>query len=325
MNRVLHAALQELHREGFTDEPIPRCIHLTVRCKRSLSKELQANIARIRQLNPDWTLTVYDDQDIAHFLAQHFGAATLSVYRRLNPRYGAARADLFRYLCLHRLGGLYLDAKSTTLVPLSQWLKAHDRFILSQWDNGPQGTYSDWGLHKDIAHIPGGEYQQWFIAAAAGHPYLRATCERVIRNILSHRPMPAHFGRMGVLRVTGPIAYSLAIHPILDQHPHRFVDVEGAGWMSYSFFPRSDDHITRLGDTHYSLLSEPIVQLSKPGQGAFALARGTQQHALRVQQGALRLLVALRRHLPSLTRLRTRARPPGANIAADSVTPSGPD
>lgn len=295
MSRIHRAALQELHREGFTDAPIPRRIHLTVRCKRSLSQALQANIARIQQLNPGWTLTVYDDQDIAPFLAQHFGPATLSVYRRLNPRYGAARADLFRYLCLHRLGGLYLDAKSTTVVPLSQWLQDHDRFILSQWDNGPQGRYSDWGLHKDIAHIPGGEYQQWFIAAAAGHPYLRAACEQVMRNILNHRPMPAHFGRMGVLRVTGPIAYSLAIHPILGQHPHRFVDVEGAGWMRYSFFPRFDDHITRLGATHYSLLTEPIVQLPPLGHGAFALARGAQHHALRMRQGALQRLGALRR------------------------------
>lgn len=295
---TLRAALDEIGRVVFTDAPIPHHVHMTARSG-TLSTEAQANITHIRQQNPDWQFTLHDDEGIEAFLCQHYGPATLAVYRRINPRYGAARADMFRYLCMHKLGGIYLDIKSTTSAPLAAWLTPQDRFILSQWDNGPQGRYADWGLHADIAHIPGGEYQQWFIAAAAGHPFLRAACERVVRNVMAYGALPARFGRMGVLRVTGPIAFSLAIHPILPQHPHRFVDVEGEGWLAYSFYPRDDDHIARLGGVHYSRLTEPIVQMSTLRHCLFALVRHMQLQAQQAQQHlqhrVLKPLAALRR------------------------------
>lgn len=276
---LLLDALRELDAVRPPDAAIPKHVHMTARSKH-LDGALADNLARVRQHNPDWSLTLYDDQDIESFLQAHYGPAVLAIYRRLNPRYGAARADLFRYLCIYRLGGVYLDIKSGTTMPLAQWLLPEDRFILSQWDNGPTGRYSDWGLHRPIRHIPGGEYQQWFLAASAGHPYLRAVCERVLRNIVGHRPMPAKYGRMGVLEVTGPIAFSLAIHAILQRHPHRFVDVEREGGLCYSCHPGQGDHIAQ-DPGHYSRLQEPVVHLDAHGQRLFRLARDIDQQVQR--------------------------------------------
>jgi len=290
MNRpLLQAALRELDAVHATDAPIPKRVHMTAR-SRHLDGALADNLAQIREHNPDWSVTLYDDRDIETFLHRHYGPAVLAIYQRINPRYGAARADLFRYLCVYRLGGVYLDIKSGTTMPLSQWLVPEDRFILSQWDNGPTGRYSDWGLHRPIRHIPGGEYQQWFLIASAGHPYLRAACERVLRNIVAHRPVPAKFGRMGVLEVTGPIAFSLAIHPILERHPHRFVDVEREGGLRYSCHPGQGDHIAQ-NPGHYSRLLEPVVQLDAGALRLFNLARNVDQQ---LQRWRLELLSRLR-------------------------------
>ncbi|TDP88286.1 glycosyl transferase-like sugar-binding protein [Aquabacterium commune] len=276
---LLQAALRELDAVHRPDAAIPPCVHMTARSKH-LDEALADNLARIRQHNPGWSLTLYDDQDIEAFLQAHYGPAVLAIYQQLNPRYGAARADLFRYLCIYRLGGVYLDIKSGTTMPLAQWLRPEDRFILSQWDNGPTGRYSDWGLHRPIRHIPGGEYQQWFLVASAGHPYLRAVCGRVLRNIVSHRAVPAKYGRMGVLEVTGPIAFSLAIHPILRRHPHRFVDVEREGGLCYSCHPGQGDHIAR-DPGHYSRLQEPVVRLGAGAHRLFTLARDFDQQVQR--------------------------------------------
>ena len=56
---------------------------------------------------------------------------------------------------------------------------------------------------------------------APGHPFLKAVIESVLTNIDSYRPWLDGTGKIGVLRVSGPIAYTLAIHPLLGSHSHR--------------------------------------------------------------------------------------------------------
>ena len=36
----------------------------------------------------------------------------MQFYERINPNYGAAKADIFRVLVLHKYGGVYFDIKS---------------------------------------------------------------------------------------------------------------------------------------------------------------------------------------------------------------------
>lgn len=270
---LLRAALIELDRECPPDAPVPHLIHMTARNK-VLEGDFAANLQRIEAMNPGWTVTVYDDADIERFIKDAYGPATLALYGMLNKRYGAARADLFRYLCVYRLGGVYLDLKSTTTRPLDDWIRPNDRYLLSQWDNAPTGHHSDWGLYPELAHIPHGEYQQWFIVAAAGHAYLRAVIAAVLRSIARYRPLPVRCGRQGVIRVTGPVRYTLAIHPILESHPHRVIDVEDAmqGGLVYSIFEGERDHY-KLNAVHYSQLTEPIVALGPMGTRVFNVAR----------------------------------------------------
>jgi hypothetical protein len=292
---LLQAALKELHAVQFADEPIPRQVFMTARDK-MLHADAQRNLARMQAQNPGWHFTIYDDQDIEAFLQKSYGPAVASVYGLLAKPYGAARADFFRYLCVHWHGGVYLDLKSTTTKPLDEWLNPQDRFILSQWDNGPQARYSDWGLHKDLSHVTGGEYQQWFIAASRGHAYLRAVCERVIRNILNYSPVPARYGRPGVLVITGPIAFTLAIHPIVSRHPHRRIDVERDGGLLYSFYDAERDHF-KLGQTHYSSLREPIVQLKPLPMRIFRTAQYVQELLIRMKQSTIQRLVKVKHSL----------------------------
>jgi mannosyltransferase OCH1-like enzyme len=289
---LLQAALTELHAVQFVDEPIPRQVFMTARDK-TLHADAQRNLAHMQAQNPGWQFTVYDDQDIEAFLNKAYGPAMSSVYRMLTKQYGAARADFFRYLCVYWHGGIYLDLKSTTTKPFDEWLNPQDRFILSQWDNGPQARYSQWGLHEALSHVRGGEYQQWFLAASKGHVYLRAACERVIRNILSYPSVPALYGRPGVLAITGPIAFTLAIHPIVSMHPHRWVDVERDGGLLYSFYEAEKDHF-KLGHTHYSSLREPIVALSPMPMMVFRAAQFVQEWLSRMKRATITGLVKVK-------------------------------
>jgi mannosyltransferase OCH1-like enzyme len=261
---------------------IPRIIHQTFHTRR-LPPELEDSLRAIRRANPDWSHRFYDDAEIRRFIDERYGPAALDYFDAINPSYRAARADLFRYLVIYAEGGVYLDAKSQPTRPLSEVIRPDDRYLISQWDNGPDGAYPGWGLHPELARTPGGEFQQWYIAAAAGHPFLRAVLERVLGNLRTYNPGLHGVGQRGVLRVTGPIAYTRAIQPLLERHPHRVVDSRADLGFAYSIYGK-EGHKQVFGG-HYSELREPITPV-----GATTRAAGSVIASLkRIRRAALGL------------------------------------
>ncbi len=215
---------------------LPRLIHQTVN---NLQPILQKNIERLKELNSGWTHHLYTDKDINQFLT----GENLSYYNRINPIYGAARADFFRYVLMYELGGVYLDIKSTAIKPLNSVIKKDDTYILSHWSN-------NWGKYPELGVVD--EYQQWHIVATPRHPYLKAVIEKVKQNIDSYDPK--HVGKMGVLRVTGPIAYTLAIYNV--RVACRLATNEEMGFQ-YSIFKDPSTH--KKDKNHYSRLTSPVI------------------------------------------------------------------
>jgi hypothetical protein len=253
---------------------IPRTVYQTYRT-RQLSPELEANVRHIQTLNPGWKYRFFDDEAISLFIGNEYGRDVLARYDQLNRSYGAARADLFRYLLLYRFGGVYLDIKSGLFRPLDEIVTAHDRFILSHWNQC--SDRAGWGEHAAIAHVPGGEYQQWHIISAPGHPFLRAVIVSVLAGVESYRPWRHGVGRQSVLTITGPIAYTRAIFPLLDHHPHRkFASEEELG-LRYSFMP--DFEHQRFFPHHYTSLRVPLVKRG----GLGGVADGSYARLLRAR------------------------------------------
>ena len=223
----------------------------------------------MRSANPDWEHLFYDDADVRRYLLRCYGPEFLRYFDAINPQYAAARADLFRYCALYREGGVYLDIKSRATKPLNDVLRPSDRFLLSYWTGG--GRHRGWGVHRDLKRLVGREFQQWFIVAAPGHPFLRAVIETVLRNIRNYHPLRHSVGKPAVLRVTGPIAYTLAITPLLTLYPHRLVDSATDLGLQYSIYP-ARDHEAALG-AHYSEIGEPLVGSGLVTETAAALRR----------------------------------------------------
>jgi mannosyltransferase OCH1-like enzyme len=235
-------------------QSIPRIIHQTF-YERELPAQLAANVAHLKAANPDWEYRFYDDADIVGFIEQHYSAAVAERFHRISPKYGAARADVFRYLLMYKVGGVYLDIKSLATRPLNDVLRPDDRFILSGWNDDMQS----WGSHYELRDIPTGEFQQWHIVCAPGHPYLKAVLENVMANIDRYIPSQHGVGKNGVLRVTGPIAYTRAIHAVLEQFPHRVADSSLELGFEYNVY-RNQSHETAF-KSHYSLQTAPLVTM----------------------------------------------------------------
>ena len=241
---------------------IPRFIHQTHRVER-LPEDLSAIVTRVRETNPGWEHRFYDDARMTEYVTRHFGAQVADYLARIDDHYLAAKVDLFRYLVVYREGGVYLDVKSVTERPLDDVLRPDDVFLLAQWDNAA-GSFSGFGVHPEVADVPGGEYQQWWLASAPGHPFLRAAILRVMRNLDGYRVRRgAGVGRHGVLRTTGPLAYTSAIAPIVEEHPCRRLTDEREVGLVYSALPGLTH--ARADARHYSRQWRPVVRVGGVG------------------------------------------------------------
>jgi hypothetical protein len=244
---------------------IPRLIHQTFHSKQ-LPPEFQENVDRLKTLNSNWEHKLYDDADVAHFIEEAYGPRILSYFHRINPRYGAARADLFRYLVMYKHGGVYLDIKSAFTRPIDEILQPDDRYLLAHWPNEAGQKHADWGMPRDLRHIPRGELQQWHIVCAPGHPFLKAVINTVLTNIDRYSPWLHGTGGPGVLRLTGPIAYTLAIHPLLRSHPHRLAKSHVDFSLTYSALTKMSHK--PLFKSHYMTLTESVVQMNGVRKGS---------------------------------------------------------
>ncbi len=261
---------------------IPKTIYQVFYTK-DLAPALQQNIEKIRALNPTWSYELYDDDDMVRIVGELYGPRVLDYYERINPKYGAARADLFRYLLIYAKGGVYLDIKGSLDKPLDEVLREDDVYLLSRWRNRKGELYEGWGTHQKLQKIGGQEFQQWHLIAAPGHPFLRKVIENVLENIDAYHPIVGDTGKAGVLALTGPIAYTLAITPLINLYPCRLVDGQQEIGLRYSIFAAAPTPFRAhksIFKHHYTELSEPIVRLSRSGQLLWILYRPLYKHVV---------------------------------------------
>lgn len=250
-------------------DAVPKTIKQTFPTK-VLPAHLQANIDRLRGANPDWDYHLYDDTEVFQFVSDYYGSKICNMLNRINPGYGAARADLFRYLLMYRTGGVYLDIKSGFNRPINQAISSTEKFLISQWDiSNP--AFTEFGQNKGAGDYPGGEFENWQITTVPGHPFLRAVIARVLHNIDSYNPWRHGTGGSGTYRVTGPTTYTRAIVPLLDRYPHRIVTDSEVG-LVYAMVKRHKQHFKG----HYLMRTDSIIEQRGPARllgWSYSLAR----------------------------------------------------
>jgi len=83
---------------------------------RHLPKGMAENIYRLLKTNPEFDFYLYSDEDCAKFIKDNFEGDVLEAFNMLRP--GAFKSDLWRYCMLYKRGGIYLDIKYYSIVPL---------------------------------------------------------------------------------------------------------------------------------------------------------------------------------------------------------------
>lgn len=169
---------------------IPKKIFQTWKTK-NLSEKLRNVRKKISQMNPDYEMILFDDDDIDVWIKENFSDESniYNVYKKL--KVGAARADFWRYLILYKNGGIYLDIDSDICKPLNELIRDTDTAIISREKNS--GT-------KYLI--------QWALFFAPQHPILLYAINSCMYNILNKTSdwLPS---------LTGPGVFTCAVNHVL--------------------------------------------------------------------------------------------------------------
>ncbi|KAJ8608250.1 hypothetical protein CTAYLR_009485 [Chrysophaeum taylorii] len=224
--------------------------------KRQEKRFIEAH-RRMVAANPNWAFEVVDDARMERMMAEEVGNVARA-FMSINPRLGAARADLWRYSVLFVRGGVYADADVCIVEPLESWLRPDDECValfeptpfpyhdtgrvyahdptLSQdalavyrrlgreglWDEPPPSVGI---LDLNVA--------QWFLAAAPGHPAMGAARTRaasLLERWVDDNETAHLTTRMKVLYLTGPVVWNQAVRSVGGV---RLLGICQAGCMSW--------------------------------------------------------------------------------------------
>lgn len=100
-----------------------------------------------KKQNPDFTYMFFDDKDCFRFIHKHY-PEYIDFYESLS---NIEKADIFRYLSLHKYGGVYADIDTSCFKPISPLL-----------DLFPNSVITGIEYHDPV------QYLQWFIACPKG-------------------------------------------------------------------------------------------------------------------------------------------------------------
>eukprot|EP00122_Pirum_gemmata_P021534 Pgem_evm1s20058 len=235
-----------------------------------LNQELLENVEYLRAINPGYEYILFDEGMIISYLNEHFPEIT-PYYQAIDPAYGAAKADFFRYIVIYNEGGIYLDLKSTVRKPFDKIILPDDQFLLNHWSN--------------FAHYPRmydnkfGELCQWNIVARPKHPFLKKVINQVLTNIRNYDENSG-VGFWGVLETTGPMPFTFSILPMqadpANAELFRFgpintdFDIEYSiffPWLhimkQYSYNPFSSAEKQQTQNKHYRFNTNPICDFEK--------------------------------------------------------------
>lgn len=233
---------------------IPKAIYQMTTRNLKLNDLIFHNIDFLKSNNPEYSYKLFDDELQIQFLKSHYPSQILDIYKSFGLGYDAAKSDLFRYLLIYKVGGIYLDVKSTFLRPFDSFILESDKFLLSTWpENHP--VYGGWGRHPEILNRS--EFISSVIISEPENPYLLETINSVVANLLKYSPFKDGVGGRAVLNLTGPIAYTKAIESKSNTFGFREMNYFDFGFK-FSVFENAGAH-KEMAKRHYGTRLNPII------------------------------------------------------------------
>jgi mannosyltransferase OCH1-like enzyme len=103
-------------------------------------------------MNPEFNYHLYSDEDCLNFISKYFNSDVVSAFNTLVP--GAYKCDLWRYCVLYINGGVYLDIKFYSVVPLITLIKDNPILFVKDRDFGDDTSTCAEDIHNAFMISP---------------------------------------------------------------------------------------------------------------------------------------------------------------------------
>jgi mannosyltransferase OCH1-like enzyme len=107
--------------------------------------KMKENIYKLLDVNPEFDYYLYSDDTCREFIVNNYTTDVVNAFDMLRP--GAYKSDLWRYCILYKNGGVYLDIKYYSLIPLIDLIRTNPIiFVKDQKLGCSNGKYT--GLYN---------------------------------------------------------------------------------------------------------------------------------------------------------------------------------
>jgi len=109
---------------------IPKQVHIAWNDKTVLSNPsplIQNGLKNLVDMNPDWTITIHDDQDIDNYIKDWLSADD---YTLLADKHIVEKSDIWRLIKMYNEGGMYVDIDRYCNVKLDSLFDENTKLVL---------------------------------------------------------------------------------------------------------------------------------------------------------------------------------------------------
>lgn len=255
-------------KQESSGKKIPRNFFQTY--KTSFFDEKHANEMReFRSKHPSFSFYFYDDDGIEEFM-YHFWRSH-PIYKIFKGvKFGAAKADIWRYCVLYTMGGIYLDIDSKILFNLESIDDGLNELISFEentvsgfsWDNDwpCRNFFQKNNFRGQTLFRPDNIVLQWLLVFRPGHPVLFRTIQLIVEN--SNYYLNREFDNVlhAVVSFSGPMVFTQAVWEFAQEgNILRQTDVDFNRMALFKSIPDPSISTYLKDDNYYAKLRNKMI------------------------------------------------------------------
>lgn len=174
---------------------------------------------RLIKMNPEFEHYLFSHEKCLEFIRENYDMNVVDAYISLKP--GAYKSDLWRYCIMYKLGGVYLDAKFYTAVPLISLIEEHNEIFIAD----VVANHTD-NVNLRCKHNTG--LYNGFLVSPPKNPIFKNCINRILDNC------KLKLYKNSMLSVTGPCLLGEMVkrnksQRYINKLPFKFVGTEEKG------------------------------------------------------------------------------------------------
>lgn len=273
INKDLYNDIKSVKYTG--DYKIPKIIHqIWLQGYDSLDSNIKKVITENLKMNSEWDYKFYDYEKIDKYIKEHESQYVYNAFQKINPKYGAVVSDFFRYIIMYHEGGVYMDIKCKTNIPLDDWVHKN-KLLISLF-----GNYEEFNqllvskYYFNCTEKYKSQVAQFFLIFPKKFTILRLLINTIVKNIYNYKDNSylklilgnKIYNNYNIFKLTGPWIYSKILGPYICNNKKDIILFKHNGIVSifngYILYDGTNGEYHKKQHTnkkHYLDLKEKII------------------------------------------------------------------